>query len=363
MKILRVAQAIDDHVFSLSRSQSERGHDVTIIRPCGADEQPGKFHRDGYRLIRKPTSVEILGNKFSVGVASFLANTTNYDVIHAHSHLFFSTNIASAVGHLKDTPLAITNHGIHSQSVPEWFSRAYLRTLGRWTYNWADLIFCYSSIDERRLRKFGIHPEIEVIHNGIDTSQFTPNGPASELIDHDQPVVLFAGRLVDGKRPLDAIKAIERIGNSHLNVQLYICGDGPNRSQLQRYVINRGLLDDVHFLGQVSSDEMPKVYRSADVLLLTSRAEGFPRVVLEAMASGIPVITSDLPQLRQFVQEAGYTVGIGDINGYADRLERLLSSEESRTMLGERGREIVVSNFRWEQLVSRTTDALARITN
>lgn len=77
----------------------------------------------------------------------------------------------------------------------------YLRTLGRWSCNQADMIFCYTEEDRRRVRDYGVASPIEVVPNGVDTERVTPESPTSELIEHDGLVAIFVGRLVDGKRP------------------------------------------------------------------------------------------------------------------------------------------------------------------
>lgn len=102
--------------------------------------------------------------------------------------------------------------------------RWYLQTLGRWTFNQADVVFCYTDEDRKRVREFGVDSRIEVVANGIDTERFTPNGPASDVIDHDGPVVLFVGRLVEGKRPQDAVRAVSRLSDK-CDVKLYVVAD------------------------------------------------------------------------------------------------------------------------------------------
>lgn len=72
-------------------------------------------------------------------------------------------------------------------------------------------MFCYTDEDRERVREFGVDSRIEVVPNGVDTERFTPDGPTSDLIDHDGPVVLFVGRLVEGKRPQDAVKAVSAL--------------------------------------------------------------------------------------------------------------------------------------------------------
>jgi glycosyltransferase involved in cell wall biosynthesis len=100
---------------------------------------------------------------------------------------------------------------------------------------------------------------------------------------------------------------------------------------------------------------MPGIYRAGDILMLPSRAEGLPRTVLEAFASGTPVVSSYLEHTAPIVQQGGETVPIGDIEGYVDALQRVLDERES---LGDAGRETVVEEYRWRETVEQTTQAL-----
>jgi glycosyltransferase involved in cell wall biosynthesis len=356
MRILRVAQNLYPevpgggtyHVHAMSRDQAAMGHDVTVLTVTGDESLPRREEQDGYTVVRRSPTVELLSNAISLGVARFLREADDFDVIHAHSHLYFSTNLAAMKRRLGDIPLAITNHGLYSQNAPEWLFDLYLRTGGRWTFNRADVIFCYTEEDKRRVREFGVDSRIEVVANGVDTERFTPDGPESELIDHDGPVVLYVGRLVEGKRPGDAVQAVSRLPDE-LDANLFVVGDGPLREKLERDA------DYVDFLGHVPYDEMPAIYRSGDVLLLPSRAEGLPRTVLEAFGSGTPVVSSHLEHTASIVREGGETAPVGDIAGYVNALQNVLPEGE---LLGQNGRKTVVEEFRWQETVEKTTQVL-----
>ncbi|MCH7661510.1 MAG: glycosyltransferase [Euryarchaeota archaeon] len=249
MRILRVAQKIYPdvkgggpyHVHAMSRDQAAMGHDVTVVTVAGDSMKPHTEQRDGYTLLRYPSTLSLLGNDISTGVGQHLLDAKEFDVIHAHSHLYFSTNLAALKRRFSNIPLAITNHGLYSQNAPEWVFEWYLRTVGRWTFNRADVVFCYTEEDRERVQRFGVESNIEVVSNGIDTERFRPDGPASERIDYEGPVVLFVGRLVEGKRPGDAVVAMEEVRREHPDARLYLCGKGPLRGDLEAQISARGL--------------------------------------------------------------------------------------------------------------------------
>ncbi|GAA0668908.1 glycosyltransferase family 4 protein [Natronoarchaeum mannanilyticum] len=364
MRILRVAQKLypdtkgggQYHVHAMSRDQAAMGHDVTVLTTRDDESLPRIEETHGYTVVRVSPGVTIAGNDVSPAVARYLwgVDAESFDVIHAHSHLYFSTNLAALKRRLGDIPLAITNHGLYSQSAPEWVFDLYLKTLGRWTFNRADVVFCYTETDEQRLRDLGIETRIDVVSNGIDTERFTPEGPESDLIASDGPVVLFVGRLVEGKRPSIAVSSFADLLSEHPDAELVFCGDGPLREELEQQATDLGIDDAVTFLGHVSYDAMPEVYRSSDVLLLPSRAEGVPRTVLESMSSGIPVVVNELDQMAGVVGDGGHIVDVGD----REETVSALSSGLDASALGKRGRERVTGDYRWLDTVDRTTAAL-----
>jgi glycosyltransferase involved in cell wall biosynthesis len=360
MRILRVAQNLYPevpgggtyHVHAMSRDQAAMGHEVTVLTVSDDESLPRREERNGYTVVRRSSTAELLGNEISVGIARFLRHAKDFDVFHAHSHLYFSTNLSALTRRVGDIPLAITNHGLYSQNAPEWLFNLYLRSIGRWTFNQADVVFCYTGEDRERVQEFGVDSRIEVIPNGVDTERFTPDGEASEMIDHDGTVVLFVGRLVKGKRPEDAIKAVSSLPDK-LNAKLYVVGDGPLRSALETGT-DRNVIE---FLGQVPYEKMPAVYRAGDVLLLTSRAEGLPRTVLEAMSSGVPVVVSALEQVVPVVDEAGITVPVGDVDRFAAGVEKVVGGSFKNP------REVVEGKFDWSGTVVQTTETLVELTD
>lgn len=370
MRILRVAQDIFPetvggapyHIHALSRDQAANGHDVTVLTVSDEVDEQETVERDGYTLIRQPPRVEILGNQLFTKTIGILRDRAEYDVAHAHSHLFFSTNVAATYCRVKNIPLAVTCHGLNSQRGPFWFSRAHLRTLGKWTYDSADVTFCYTDVEQSKLREIGVDADIAVVNNGIDTDRFSPSGPEHDRIaTADGPAIVFVGRLVDGKRPQDALAAFSTVLERCPDAQLYFCGDGPLRDRLEATVADEGLGDAVEFLGRVQYSDMPSVFRAADLFVLPSRTEGFPRTVLEALSCETPVVSSDLEQTSKIVEQTGATVDVGDVQGLASAVADLVVDQQLLADLGAHGRDIVTTRYDWADTVRETTNVLGQV--
>jgi len=367
MRILRVAQKVYPdvvgggpyHVHAMSRDQAAMGHNVTVLTVRRDADTPRREERDGYTVVRRDATASLLGNEISIGLARDLWGAEEFDVVHAHSHLYFATNVAAVRRRFGNVPLAITNHGLYSQSAPRWLFDWYLKTAGRWTFNRADVVFTYTEEERDVLRNRSVTTAIEVVRNGIDQERFTPEGPESESLDGEGPSVLFVGRLVEGKRPGDAIAAVERLVSEYPSITLAIAGDGPLRSDLEDRVAEAGLDDVVRFLDHVPYDAMPELYRSANVLVLPSESEGFPRTVMEALSTRTPVVTSDLEQLKSVTDKAGVAVPVGDVDSFAAAIDEVLSDDSAAR--ADRGRDLAGNRYAWERTVRQTTNALRRV--
>ncbi len=359
LRILRVTSStypevvggVGLHVHHLSRVQAAMGHDVTVLTSDNGDRSlPAEEHRDGYRLLRHRELARPLDNSIVPGVASTLHElVADYDILHIHSHLYFSSNLAALFGRRHEIPVVVTNHGLVSQTAPRWIQRLYNPTVGKFTFETADRILCYTETDKQRLEKRGIDTEVSVVPNGIDCSWFTPSA------DEPDDRLLFVGRLKEGKGPQYLLEAFGELANDYPAYSVELVGDGPLRDDLEGQAEALGIADQVTFRGEVPNDELPALYADSRAFVLPSRSEGLPRTVLEAMACGRPVVTSDLPQLRPLVEDVGYTFETGSVEGLADALETVLDADDDRlAAYGTRARKRVETSYSWQDTVEQT---------
>jgi len=367
LRILRVASdvypdvmgGVGIHVHEMSKLQAKLGHEVTVLTSDHGDRgQPRKENRDGYEIRRHRELVSPIDNSIFPGLAqSLFQMASDYDVVHAHSHLFFSTNLAAVFSRLDDTPLVVTNHGLISQTAPKWLQKAFIPTVARFTLNTADQIFCYSETDEQRLRERGIKTDVSVIHNGIDCETFVP----MDVDTSEGLQVLFVGRLKPGKGVDDLLVAFEDVIKEFPEATLKIVGDGPLRDGLAQLAKDKGIYSSVRFAGRIPNDEMPKVYAASDVFVLPSKNEGLPRTVLEAMACRTPVVTSSLPQLEPVVEGAGFMIDADSTEQISEYIGKLLEDRDQRISMGETGRRRVEKEYSWAETVRKTTSVYKEV--
>lgn len=185
-------------------------------------------------------------------------------------------------------------------------------------------------------RGIGKPQQYTTIYSGINLDRFREADPADDL-PGARPRVVMIGRLADGKGfdvLLDAIGAIDVDEFS-----VCIVGDGPMYDSIRNSIARRGLSDRVFLTGY--RDDIPQILAASDVLVLPSFREGTPRVITEAMASGLPVVATDIAGIPEQVidGESGYLIPPGDEHALADRLRELLLNRKHRVKMGRRGSE------------------------
>lgn len=344
------------HAHAMSKRQAEQGHDVTVLTSNHGDDHETSAARTPYSVVRHRQFARPFGNSITPGVArSVKERLAEVDVVHAHSHLCFSTNVAAAIARFSDVPLVVTNHGLVSQTAPGWLQKVFIPTVGRFTFNAADRVLCYTETDRERLEERDVDPDIEVVKNGVNCELFSPNGTAQK------EQLLFVGRLTDGKGLPTLIDTFDRLSRQYPALTLKIVGDGPGRERYEKRCQRLGIADRVTFAGNVPNHRMPKEYCESLVSVLPSHSEGLPRTVLEAMACETPVVTSALPQLEPVVEGAGYTVERCSTSGFVDAISRLVEDESKRREFGEAGRQHVLEENAWSRTVAETTEVLHEV--
>jgi len=194
---------------------------------------------------------------------------------------------------------------------------------------------------------------IEHVPKGVDVATFRPDGP--DVRDawglREKYVALVVSRLVPIKNVPLAVSAMAAIANQHPRLMLVIAGDGPQRAALDAQVAAAGLAGRVVFAGRVAHEDIPAWYRSANLFVLPSEFDNSPNVALEAMASGLPVVATDVGGLRHYVRPGvnGELVPAGDAHALGAAIGRFEEDSALSTRVGRRNRDDAVSGFSWTQ--------------
>jgi sugar transferase (PEP-CTERM/EpsH1 system associated) len=196
--------------------------------------------------------------------------------------------------------------------------------------------------------------KVVTIHNGVDTSRFCPGDSAEAREALGLPiaaaVVGTIGRLDPVKNHAGLITAFSGLAGSEARPILAIVGEGPSRSALESEIRQRGLSDRVRLLGE--RRDVPTLLRALDVFVLPSRAEGMSNTILEAMATGLPVIATDVGGNPELVEPdvTGRLVPSGDPNALEAALRVYVSDSYLRSQQGKAGRERVLQHFSLDRM-------------
>lgn len=194
-------------------------------------------------------------------------------------------------------------------------------------------------------RRFAPDVPVTVVPNGVDAGLFRPADAPSP--PSPAPLrLLVVGRLVRQKG-VDLI--LEAMARTPVPLDLTVVGDGGARPALEAQAAALGLQTRVRFAGWLERTALPDAYRAADLFVFPSRDEGMPNVVLEAMATGLPVAATDIAGNRDLVVdgETGFLLPVDDVAALTAALERLAANPDLRRRMGAAGRRRVVERFSW----------------
>lgn len=197
--------------------------------------------------------------------------------------------------------------------------------------------------------------KLHLVRCGVDPQVYAPAPPRAP----DGALrVVCVGRLVPDKGQSLLVDAVAILRERGVDARLELVGDGPDRGHLESHVADLGLRDAVHLAGAVGQDTMREHYAAADVFCLPSFAEGVPVVLMEAMAMGLPVVTTRIAGIGELVEDgvSGVLVRPGRADLLADALQGL-ADPEVRARMGAAGRRMVVEEFD----VARSAERLAGI--
>ncbi|MBN2656316.1 MAG: glycosyltransferase family 4 protein [Spirochaetales bacterium] len=201
----------------------------------------------------------------------------------------------------------------------------------------------YSRSQLMNLTPFEQWDKFQIVRCGIDPDIFAPREePQAEKIE-----ILCLGRLVPAKGQHILIKACFDLKKRGIDFHTTIVGGGSDRESLEKLSAASGLTDDITFTGPVSRTEVLDFYRNTHIFVLPSFAEGVPVVLMEAMAMGVPVISTNITGIPELITHGkeGLLALPSDHIGLADQIAALANDRDLRMALGRNGREKVIAEY------------------
>jgi glycosyltransferase involved in cell wall biosynthesis len=350
----------ETYTSNLARGLVGRGNRVTVY--CACDPlQPGESIEDGVRVRRMRAPLRLYGTP--IAVSPFNLFLEDYDIIHCNFPSPYLSALFAWFSRLKGIPAVLTWHNdlprVTSAAgllvrMHDLLSPAYLRSYER--------IIATTEVYARTsetLRRF--HEKVRVVPNGVDTTRFNPNLSGWDVRKkhglEGKMVVLFVGALTQWhsyKGVDNLIQAFKIASEKNDNLRLLIVGSGSLTSSYMKLVEKLSLHDAVVFAGRIDDEQLPHYYSASDFMVLASmdRSEGFGLVLLESMASGKPVIGSNVGGVTDVVRagETGLVSSPGDVNDLAGAMLRLSYDPELRDSMGKKGR-LYAERHDWSETI------------
>jgi glycosyltransferase involved in cell wall biosynthesis len=196
-----------------------------------------------------------------------------------------------------------------------------------------------------------LHRRLRLIHHGVELDRFVPAPRAEDAVARVE--VVSVGRLVEKKGFPDLLRACSVLSDGSTPYRLRVYGDGPLRGELTALRDELGLHEEVELVGERDGEDVLRAYQGADVFALTPLVtadgdrDGVPNAIVEAMACGLPVVTTDAGGITEIVEHGvnGLLAQPGDVPAIARHLAELIGDASRRRTLGEAGRRTVEEGF------------------
>jgi len=346
-----IVGGVERHVQSLAEELTSQGFSMRALCPF---ESP---FTAALRASGCPVQIAMIEQALewrSLLAATETIRRQQVDVVH--THLFNATLLGGVAAALAGVPAVATIHG--NTLLAE--EAAVARLTG------AHLITVCSAAYGMALALGLTEDQVSLIPNAVDSRRYSPERDGHAFrqrlgVPDGAPLVGMVARLSPEKGPDLFVQAASTVAAARPEVHLVLVGDGPMRAELERQIASLNLGGRLHLAG--TAPDTSEVYPALDVACLTSRMEGIPLTLLEAMASGRPVVATNVGGIPELVEmgETGWLVAQGDMRALSERILWLLDHPEEAVAMGRAGRRRVEESFDTRTQVSRVAALFRRL--
>ena len=365
MKRVLFVATVESHLLNFHipfmKLLQEKGCEVHVATKLGNRQQ--EFDDIGVikhnvDFSRSPYSPKVLK---SLQQMEKLLKEIHFSLVHVHTPVAaFVTRLACQ--RTNTHPVLYTAHGFHfykGAPLKNWLLYYNMEKLAA---RWTDGLITINEEDFEAAKKFRLRNNGQVFYVpgvGVDVEAIQQRAAAIDRstkrrelgIDDKSTVIITVGELNTNKNHTQVLRALSELRKT--NLHYLIVGTGENELKLKKMVKQLSLQNNVSFLG--FRKDIPELLSASDIFILTSRREGLPRAILEAMAVGLPIIATNVRGNRDLVKhgENGYSVQLDDVQQTILAIEALSSSKSLRESMGEINRE-VVREYSLERVLSET---------
>lgn len=344
---------VQSHIDNLAKELRKRGHEVKIIAP----KVKGLEHtRDDVILVGRSAELSINRTQIDMSIASKddkenikkLLKKEKFDILHFHEPWVpaLSMQILSESGCVN----VATFHGASPKTILARSLETIFMPVANFVINALDAVIAVSKVPTEFIREF-YTGKIYIVPNGIDLEVFSPkNKPFEKYLD-EKINIFFIGRLDKRKGVKYLVKAFRKLKRKVKDVRLIIGGKGDELEKVKRY-IKRYALRDVEILGYVKEEDKPRYFATCDIFCSPALyGESFGIVLVEAMASGKPVVACSNPGYKTVLNGSGelFLAEPKDTKELCEKLAILCKDKELRSFMGEWGLK-KAKKYSWESI-------------
>jgi glycogen(starch) synthase len=373
----RVVGGIARHCEGLAKAMVKQNHEVHLFT-LDFPGSPNYEEMDGVKVYRASTELGhpnfltwvLLFNHFLSKRMADVSRTVDFDVMHIHDWLAAFSGISFK--HYLKKPMVLTVHstevgraqGLHS---PDSFS---INGIEWWSmYEANRVIVCSESMKNEICDHFNLpQDKVDVIPNAIDATKYQIPVDREAVrqrygVGCDEKLVLCVGRLVPQKGIEYFIQAIPLIAKRYPEAKFVIVGEGWSRDILEEEAQASGHNKKIKFTGFASDLEVIELMTSADVLVVPSIYEPFGIVALEGMATGVPVVASNVGGLSEVIEhdKTGVFVYPKNPESIAWGIDKVLSDPDHAKMLTKNAKEKLHKAYSWEAVAMKTVDVYRKV--
>ena len=354
----------NQHVEHIARQLVARGHKATVWCADIPEHDEKRFVRDGVDVIRLPPK-RVLGGIDPV--VSIKDLDMNFDIVHLHDTLPVLIRRSVKRARKEKIPVVTTFHNdyIKTSLGGKFLKRIRWALQGRRTLHASNARIALTPYYAKHLKGRGVRKSIDVLPNGFEPVAEDAVRPSTLPADEqDRPLLVFVGRLSEQKGLdvlMDAWDSLCQQGEP--NARLAIAGSGELDEWLDDRIASSTYPQSIAKLGRVEDSEKRWLFEQAKGVLIPSRFEGLPTVLLEAMHSGAPTVMADVNDLGRLVTEpnAGLSVTPGDSDGLVQAISALLEADENQLKTWSENGQEASKPYLWSNIVDDLLKVYKRV--
>ncbi len=353
----------NQHVEQIGRELVRRGHEVTVWCADVPAHEQKRFERGGVNVVRIPPSRVLGGVDPVVSVRDL--DLGDFDVVHLHDTLPVLIRRTLAKARRAGKPVVTTYHNdyIKRTAAGRLLKRIRWALQGRRTLHASEARIVLTTHFEQFLRDKGVKGDIDVIPNGFSPVEDAAAAPAAlSGRDPSRPMLTFVGRLSEQKGVDVLMDSMDSFGDDP-GFDLAIAGKGELAGWLGERHAQAKCKDAISVLGLVSEAEKRWLYENATAVVIPSRFEGLPTVLLEAMHSGTPVVMADVNGLGRLVDKAGsgLSVPMEDPSSLASAMAEIALADSDRLAGWGSGGIAASQAYLWPSVTDSVLEVYRRV--